>query len=389
MTPHQPGPAEIAASDYDPAIARLPHPYRLMAAMGHIAETSGYKLGADDYHVLAFGRVAYDDLIRMLATESMNQPVIERMCAKHPSFRAFVGVSSGLPGVTEQGQIYWLLDYLRWRFQGKHFFQTTMGLEAGLQNTDIAEGIPAAMVRPPYPIQYIQCGDAVSSPYHLINPASGAHVFEGAYVLTGVVPPGYPESGLRFIEFVFTGTAYGKKDNLDDATAAITLTVHDENATMLEVLEEALNDDDARGLKREAAEATDIRQCLFHLCKILLYLNTEKVVKTPLNERSELQVRLARVGAGKRGKLERQLTRTYDRIVIGAKTPPLSGGGGPAIDSGRHLPTFWRRGHFRNQPYGEGRQQHRIIWIEPVLVNADVAVSAPQSKPYVIKGPGE
>ncbi|PPS41951.1 hypothetical protein [Chroococcidiopsis sp. TS-821] len=28
----------------------------------------------------------------------------------------------------------------------------------------------------------------------------------------------------------------------------------------------------------------------------------------------------------------------------------------------------WRRGFLRNQPYGQGRQQKKIVWIEPVLV---------------------
>jgi hypothetical protein len=28
----------------------------------------------------------------------------------------------------------------------------------------------------------------------------------------------------------------------------------------------------------------------------------------------------------------------------------------------------WRRGFLRNQPYGQGRQQRKIVWIEPVLV---------------------
>lgn len=28
----------------------------------------------------------------------------------------------------------------------------------------------------------------------------------------------------------------------------------------------------------------------------------------------------------------------------------------------------WRRGFLRNQAYGQGRQQHKLIWIEPVLV---------------------
>jgi hypothetical protein len=28
----------------------------------------------------------------------------------------------------------------------------------------------------------------------------------------------------------------------------------------------------------------------------------------------------------------------------------------------------WRRGFLRNQPYGQGRQQRKLVWIEPILV---------------------
>jgi len=33
----------------------------------------------------------------------------------------------------------------------------------------------------------------------------------------------------------------------------------------------------------------------------------------------------------------------------------------------------WRRGHVRRQPYGTGRGQRKLIWIEPVLVGAGVS----------------
>lgn len=38
--------------------------------------------------------------------------------------------------------------------------------------------------------------------------------------------------------------------------------------------------------------------------------------------------------------------------------------------SGTHTSksVHWRRGFLRNQPYGQGRQQRKIVWIEPVLV---------------------
>jgi hypothetical protein len=30
----------------------------------------------------------------------------------------------------------------------------------------------------------------------------------------------------------------------------------------------------------------------------------------------------------------------------------------------------WRRGHIRNQPFGTGRTQRRLVWIEPMLIGA-------------------
>lgn len=39
-----------------------------------------------------------------------------------------------------------------------------------------------------------------------------------------------------------------------------------------------------------------------------------------------------------------------------------------AVGSGRQ---HWRRGHWRNQPYGEKRKLRKLIWILPVIVNRD------------------
>lgn len=382
------GPMERASDEYDPQIARLPHPYRLMAALERVASHTGYKLGEDDYHLLLFGREAYDALIRMLAEEPLNHVVLRSMSQRYTTFRTFVDASQDAPGTTLDGNTYWLLDYLRWRTQGRHFFETTTALEQALQRTDIGEGIPAMYVRPPFPVQYICFGEAQSSPYFLVNAASGRHTLEGAYALTGIVSPGFPESGQRFLEFVFTGSAYGKANSLDDATAAITLTIPDENATMLEVLENALEHDDRHGRKREAADAANIRDAVFHASKVLLYLNSEKVVKTAVNDRAELLARIARMkGGGKVAKLQRQLPRAIDRIVIGPKTVAPSSGSTTPGASGRHVIAHWRRGHFRNQRVGPGRTGTRLTWIEPMLIHAEDAVSVPESKPYVVGEP--
>lgn len=45
-------------------------------------------------------------------------------------------------------------------------------------------------------------------------------------------------------------------------------------------------------------------------------------------------------------------------------TQSIEGSGGTHGTKSVH----WRRGFLRNQPYGEGRQQRKLVWIEPVLV---------------------
>lgn len=54
-----------------------------------------------------------------------------------------------------------------------------------------------------------------------------------------------------------------------------------------------------------------------------------------------------------------------------------------------HAKMHWRRGHWRNQPYGRGRSLRRIIWIMPVLVNADAADDTPLGHVYSVSADSE
>jgi hypothetical protein len=44
-----------------------------------------------------------------------------------------------------------------------------------------------------------------------------------------------------------------------------------------------------------------------------------------------------------------------------------------------HVAVHWRRGHWRNQPYGQGRSLRKLIWMMPVLVGATRAGEEPES----------
>jgi len=39
--------------------------------------------------------------------------------------------------------------------------------------------------------------------------------------------------------------------------------------------------------------------------------------------------------------------------------------------TGKELSQHWRRGHWRNQPFGQGLNSHKYIWINPTIVNKD------------------
>ena len=51
--------------------------------------------------------------------------------------------------------------------------------------------------------------------------------------------------------------------------------------------------------------------------------------------------------------------------------------------------THWRRGHWRNQPHGEGRSLRKLIWIMPVLVNADAEDHSRLGHVYSVSADGE
>ena len=324
----------------------------------------------------------------------MNWSVAHNLSLRRTAFRDFFNEMVGGRGSSGGGNTYWMLNFTRWLHNGKHFFQTTDALDQMLAATDIGRDIPANFIRTPFPEQFIQFGETMSSPLTVWNAATQNHRAEGCYVRSGMLPDNMgsiPESllghGHRFIEFVFTGSSLGKSHNLDDATQAVTVAIPDEDATMLDVIEATLAADDAVGRQKHPDEAASIRSTFYHAAKILLYLNIDGVAKRPLLERSELQAKLARIKGGKRGKVERQLLRSYDRIVIGPKTAPAPAvGAAPTDGTGRHVVScHWRRGHFRSQAYGERHSLRRPAWIAPILVNAEAAITTPTGKPYTLK----
>lgn len=51
---------------------------------------------------------------------------------------------------------------------------------------------------------------------------------------------------------------------------------------------------------------------------------------------------------------------------VATEAVPTGDGAGTGTSKRLH----WRRGHWREQPFGKGRSQHKLIWIEPMLVGS-------------------
>ncbi|WP_415907090.1 hypothetical protein [Oleiharenicola sp. Vm1] len=106
---------------------------------------------------------------------------------------------------------------------------------------------------------------------------------------------------------------------------------------------------------------------------LLLVVNTVCL----LNSRPELaptEHTLMRAPRERHGKLKGEL---WSPAILGAdyalRTTSTSSGGEPSPDDRGLVRPHWRRGHWRQQRHGPSLTQHRLLWIEPVLVNADLA----------------
>ena len=120
---------------------------------------------------------------------------------------------------------------------------------------------------------------------------------------------------------------------------------------------------DYTGLKDEFGvqadkEMTDRLSAL--MLKLLVVLNT----RPSLVEQGQC-VRPERI---KHGRVKHH--ELWSPNVIGWRYQAAVERGGNGTHTSPRL--HWRRGHVRRQPYGAGRGQRKLIWIEPVLVGAGV-----------------
>jgi hypothetical protein len=293
----------------------------------------------------------------------------------------------------------------RYYLMGKPMFMVDQALCEGLIQTQFGMDTPSHYLRSPLPYTYIEFGDKRDLGVFVFNEQSGLHEVEGCYIAESAYSP-YMQSTLldfladkkalsidsesiRYIELEFTGSPIGKSGVLDDATFSISLIVDDEAGLTVEEIYDlhvAFYQKNGHGgrlfnsLPMDNETAQSLKPLLELLIKSLIFINSDLSTRRKILDRSELDKQLAGLkNPAKRRKLMRKVNAARDYILISSKAPleyDVAHSG-----QGRSVSAHWRRGHFRNQRYGEGNALVKIKWIQPVLVG----VGSAQVKTYKVQ----
>jgi hypothetical protein len=117
-------------------------------------------------------------------------------------------------------------------------------------------------------------------------------------------------------------------------------------------------------------KAARIRSQFEFIIKCVLYINGANADVYWHDDRPQLEAQLKRAeNAGKRRKLEQKLSKAKGvfkvgyKIVLSREEKEMYDG----VSTGKWQLSsrFIVQGHFRNQPYGEGRSSRKLIFIEP------------------------
>jgi hypothetical protein len=374
------------ARSTDQEVLRLPHPARIayMKLLEHARITYGREWPT-------ISKVLADHTLTLFETVTILKEI-------SPTFRALYFLTGNDATGTNGGNSGNNILSMRFLLNQGHVFQTTDVLDQQLQVTDIADTIPVGLVRAPYPVCYFEFGQSRQSPFVVKNEVTGDHAAEGCYVfesrtdhLLGAQRPEY-----RILTLMLTGMP--KADISDDATRIYTIPILDEDLSIPQTIKAFMGihrEDIAHARSNNAGviikestdeEAAELEKILQHLMKILLYISTAKAVTDKTTERTSALKKANSAPAGlMRKKQQEKADRKYDRIVIGPKEAPNTDEQRLTGHTGRHVTPHWRRGHFREQRFGEGRQQVKTIFIEPMMIAAENVDGSMPPKTYIIK----
>lgn len=286
------------------------------------------------------------------------------------------------------------------------------GLNDLLDDTDVKDNIPIRFFAPPRKVCYIEFYESTSREKCTLRAFGGGNgaLLEGCYIQESnfeKLPPMDPRikelleldphSPTRIIDIGFTASPLGFSDDmagsvLQDTIDTISLHIQDENEPFSEVLRRHqqfnLNEAVLRYNGNEGLYQI-LEQNLSRLTKILFYLSVEREDRKEVRDYSELAERLKGVGQKKKPKLERMMSRVYDRIIVGPKhyTPIKQQIAAQNLPSGTRAPHY-RSGYFGIRWIGTGQAKvPELRRVKETVVNAHLLKNGqgPQSRDYEIR----
>jgi hypothetical protein len=240
--------------------------------------------------------------------------------------------------------------------------EVTPSLETLLTNSDLDLSLPMSMVAPPYRAQYLRFGDTAMRYLEVPHVNASNCVYDGVFCFFNPDTARSVERGTRWtLELVFVikrqDGPVGFFELLGDTDRG--------SITLGEWLDKGLTEAAGQDL---GACRQPTHAAVNYVVKVFLYMALKHVrVTEHWNYEAALR-RAAGLGERKRVKLLQKAASLYDSIVVGPE-PALPSAATDGAGSG--VAPHWRRGHFRMQAFGVGKQNRKLIFIAPTLIHAD------------------
>jgi len=328
-----------------------------------------------DYYKQCFG-TDYELIMSLISRDQYEENLTSRLL-DIPKFKEWAEVISVTSTkYRSDNKPYFVIDQfidrIKFNYTDGVVIETNINIEEALTLTDIGNEAPCSALMLPYEFIYIRFGEGK---YGIpIQPKS--HIFSTSDVLDTMYIDGVYVSnvcennnaGNRKLLINPTMRSPNSKSNYSQPYAGFGLDITDENESVSTCFNRFCNKDEFVTAGEEAKTLlSNAKKLLDHVVKIILYINSSSVRQELVKDKSHLEEKIKSLSGKKAKKLGRKLYKSYDKIIIGPKNEKSSESyNSSAVNSKK---THWRRGHFRNQAYGVNKQERKLIWIKPLLIN--------------------
>lgn len=288
------------------------------------------------------------------------------------------------------------MHYARFCSYGRQIFHFNKEITEQFLKTDVDE-VVLDSIRLPYDVLYLSFGKQPN-----LNLWGKGFFVDGAYVTW------YAESNLEIMLTTIPENYEGKPDRFDwifqpERYYYLPLETRDRSRSVAQIADAALKEDLAKEQEAlsqpstiEVADATVVnrraesaaihidelregypvfREALRLVINGLCYLSA---YPDDIQQRWPDDTPASMLEKLERSEKPKEARRTVSKLTsMGYVKIHYCGRGFerlvPAVSSGREVRVHWRRGHWRNQPYGPQLAHRKLLWIMPVMVRKDKA----------------